>query len=72
MEPKKICSDLVALRSENPLGDTSGPIEYIRDFLEARGIGVQVICTRGAVQPGDHRETTTAHALRACGRCTGP
>ena len=46
MEPQKICSDLVALRSENPPGDTSGPIEYIRDFLEARGIGVQVICTR--------------------------
>jgi succinyl-diaminopimelate desuccinylase len=47
MEPQKICSDLVALRSENPPGDTTGPIEYIRDFLDARGIGLQVICTPG-------------------------
>ena len=38
MEPQKICSDLVGIKSENPLGDTSEVIEYIRDFLDARGI----------------------------------
>jgi succinyl-diaminopimelate desuccinylase len=47
MDPQKICSDLVALKSENPPGDTAGPIEYIRDFLRARGIGSKVICTPG-------------------------
>ena len=47
IKPQKICSDLVSLKSENPPGDTSGPIEYIRDFLEARGIGSKVICMPG-------------------------
>jgi len=46
-EPQKICSDLVALKSENPPGDTSGPIKYIRDFLDDRGIGSKVFCTPG-------------------------
>jgi len=59
MEPEKICSDLVALRSENPPGDTSGPIGYIRDFLGARGVRSDVICSPGGrcnlVTRGDPR-----------------
>ncbi|HVP95817.1 M20/M25/M40 family metallo-hydrolase [Methanoregula sp.] len=47
IEPGKICSDLVALKSENPPGDTSGPIRYIKDFLDARGILSDVICSPG-------------------------
>ncbi|MDD1703298.1 MAG: M20/M25/M40 family metallo-hydrolase [Methanoregula sp.] len=38
MEPRKICSDLVAIKSENPPGNTTEVIEYIRDFLDTRGI----------------------------------
>ncbi|HNX18097.1 MAG TPA: ArgE/DapE family deacylase [Methanoregula sp.] len=38
MDVSRICQELVALKSENPPGDTSGVIEYIRDFLDARGI----------------------------------
>lgn len=38
MEPGKICSELVAIKSENPPGDTAGAIEYIRGFLDGLGI----------------------------------
>ena len=59
IEPEKICSDLVALRSENPPGDTSGPIGYIQDFLDVRGIKSEVICSSGGrcnlLTPGDPR-----------------
>ena len=33
----------MAIKSENPPGDTSGVIEYIRDFLETRGIVSRVM-----------------------------
>jgi succinyl-diaminopimelate desuccinylase len=39
MHVSRICSDLVAIRSENPPGTTRDAIEYIRDFL--LGIGVR-------------------------------
>jgi succinyl-diaminopimelate desuccinylase len=38
MDVSRICAELVAIKSENPPGDTSGVIEYIRDFLDTRGI----------------------------------
>ena len=38
MDVSRICADLVAIKSENPPGDTSGVIEYIRNFLDSRGI----------------------------------
>ncbi|MEN6395853.1 MAG: ArgE/DapE family deacylase [Methanoregula sp.] len=39
MDVSRICSELVAIKSENPPGNTAEVIEYIRDFLDARGIG---------------------------------
>ena len=38
MDVSRICAELVAIKSENPPGDTSGVIEYIRNFLDTRGI----------------------------------
>jgi len=38
MDVSKICSDLVAIRSENPPGRTLEVIEYIRHFLETLGV----------------------------------
>ncbi len=38
MHVSRICSDLVAIRSENPPGRTAGIIEYIREFLEDLGV----------------------------------
>jgi len=43
MDVSRICADLVAIKSENPPGDTSGVIEYIRAFLETRGIVSRVL-----------------------------
>jgi succinyl-diaminopimelate desuccinylase len=42
MEPQKLCSELVAIQSENPPGDTIGVIEYIREFLENLGVTTAV------------------------------
>lgn len=39
MDVSKICSELVAIRSENPPGRTAEVIEYIRAFLDNLGIG---------------------------------
>jgi len=47
MDVSRICAALVAIKSENPPGDTSGVIEYIRDFLDARGIISTVTDTGG-------------------------
>ncbi|MFA7695885.1 MAG: M20/M25/M40 family metallo-hydrolase, partial [Methanoregula sp.] len=38
MDVSRICSGLVAIKSENPPGDTSGVIDYIKTFLDALGI----------------------------------
>ncbi|MFA4876254.1 MAG: M20/M25/M40 family metallo-hydrolase [Methanoregula sp.] len=42
MQVSRICSDLVAIRSENPPGKTAEVIEYIRAFLEAIGIRSEI------------------------------
>jgi succinyl-diaminopimelate desuccinylase len=39
MDVSRICSELVAIRSENPPGRTGEVIEYIRTFLDTIGIG---------------------------------
>jgi len=63
--PEKICSDLVALKSENPPGDTSGPIGYIKEFLDARGVQSDVICsTSGHCNLVTHGKP---HPLMLCG-----
>lgn len=41
--PARICADLVRIRSENPPGDTTGAASYIREHLDALGIGSRVI-----------------------------
>ncbi|WML68459.1 MAG: succinyl-diaminopimelate desuccinylase [Methanoregula sp. SKADARSKE-2] len=43
MDVSRICSDLVAIRSENPPGDTEAVIEYIRGLLEGIGLRSRVI-----------------------------
>ena len=42
MHVSRICSDLVAIRSENPPGSTADVIEYIRSFLSGIGINAEV------------------------------
>jgi succinyl-diaminopimelate desuccinylase len=46
MDVSKICSDLVAIRSENPPGRTTEVIEYIQTFLDTLGIGSKITRTR--------------------------
>ena len=43
MDVSRICSELVAIRSENPPGLTSEVIEYIRSYLEGLGIHSEII-----------------------------
>jgi len=60
MQVSRICSDLVAIKSENPTGETAEVIEYIRAFLEKIGIRSQVfeeakgICNLVAEDPSAH------------------
>ncbi len=42
MEVNRICSELIAIRSENPPGYTTEVIEYIRTFLDDLGIGSKI------------------------------
>ena len=42
MEVGRICSELVAIRSENPPGHTAEVIEYIRTFFDDLGIGCKI------------------------------
>jgi succinyl-diaminopimelate desuccinylase len=42
MDVSRICSELVAIRSENPPGHTIDVIEYIRTFLDSAGIGSNI------------------------------
>jgi succinyl-diaminopimelate desuccinylase len=46
MHVSRICSDLVAIRSENPPGSTADTVEYIRDFLSGIGLPSDV-CGNG-------------------------
>ena len=45
MDISRICSELIAIRSENPPGRTSEIIEYIRQFFDA--LGIRSTITRG-------------------------
>ncbi|MCK9591901.1 MAG: M20/M25/M40 family metallo-hydrolase [Methanoregula sp.] len=42
MDVSRICSELVAIRSENPPGRTTEIIEYIRTFFDTLGIGSKI------------------------------
>ena len=42
MDVSRICSELVAIRSENPPGRTTEVIEYLRTFLDTLGIGTKI------------------------------
>jgi succinyl-diaminopimelate desuccinylase len=46
MNVVSLCSDLVSIRSENPPGDVSDVIEYIRGFTEAIGIPTRITGSR--------------------------
>ena len=46
MDVSRICSELVAIRSENPPGRTADVIEYIRTFLDTLGIRSKITRTR--------------------------
>jgi succinyl-diaminopimelate desuccinylase len=46
MDISRICSELVAIRSENPPGCTAEVIEYIRIFLDTLGIGSKITLTK--------------------------
>lgn len=43
MDVSQICSELVAIRSENPPGLTAEVIEYIRSYLEGLGIRSEIV-----------------------------
>jgi succinyl-diaminopimelate desuccinylase len=56
MDAARLCSSLVRIKSENPPGDTSEAVEFLRDYLESLGIrGTVVTGPRGManlVTPG--------------------
>jgi len=54
MDISRICSELIAIRSENPPGRTSEIIEYIRQFFDA--LGIRSTITRG--RSGHHNLIT--------------
>ena len=65
MHVSRICSDLVAIRSENPPDCTSDCIEYICSFLDGLGIQSRVI---GTPDGQDNLVTTgPVHDLLLCG-----
>ncbi len=43
MNVGRICSELVAIKSENPPGLTADVIEYIRSYLEGLGVHPDII-----------------------------
>jgi len=65
MDVSRICSELVAIRSENPPGRTAEVIEYIRTFLDTLGIGSKITRTR----TGENNlvSTGTGNRLLLCG-----
>ena len=46
-DPARICADLVRIRSENPPGDTAEAAAYLREHLDALGLGSRLIRKRG-------------------------
>lgn len=65
MDVSRICSELVAIRSENPPGRTAEVIEYIRTFLDTLGIGSKITCTRSG--HNNVITTGTGNRLLFCG-----
>jgi succinyl-diaminopimelate desuccinylase len=60
MDVSRICSELVAIRSENPPGSTADVIEYIRTFLDTLGIRSKITLT----QTGENNLITTGTGSR--------
>jgi succinyl-diaminopimelate desuccinylase len=65
MDAARICADLVAIRSENPPGNTAGVIEYIREFLDTLGIRSRI--TENAGGRCNLVTTGTEDRLLLCG-----
>ena len=65
MEISRICSELVAIRSENPPGRTTEIIEYIRTFFETLGIGSKI--TRNNTGHSNLITKGTSSRLLFCG-----
>jgi succinyl-diaminopimelate desuccinylase len=65
MDVSRICSELVAIRSENPPGPTAEVIEYIRAFLDSLGIRSNI--TENASGQCNLVTTGTASRLLFCG-----
>ena len=47
MDASRICADLVKIKTENPPGDTTDAIEYVRSVLESLGIGSAITRSDG-------------------------
>jgi succinyl-diaminopimelate desuccinylase len=60
MDVGRICSELVAIRSENPPGSTAEVIEYIRTFLDTLGIRSKITLTK----TGENNLITTGTGSR--------
>jgi len=60
MDVSRICSELVAIRSENPPGRTAEVIEYIRTFLDNLGTGSNITGN----EPGQCNLVTTCTGSR--------
>jgi succinyl-diaminopimelate desuccinylase len=60
MNVSRICSELVAIRSENPPGSTADVIEYIRKFLDTLGIRSKITLTKS----GENNLITTGTGSR--------
>ncbi len=60
MDVSRICSELIAIRSENPPGRTAEVIEFIRMFLDTLGIGSKITRTR----TGENNLITTGTPAR--------
>jgi succinyl-diaminopimelate desuccinylase len=65
MDVSRICSELVAIRSENPPGRTAEVIEYIQTFLDTLGIGSKI--TRTKTGHNNLITTGTGNRLLFCG-----
>jgi succinyl-diaminopimelate desuccinylase len=60
MDVSRICSELVAIRSENPPGSTAEVIEYIRTFLDTLGIRSKITLNK----TGENNLITTGTGSR--------
>lgn len=65
MDVGRICSELVAIKSENPPGRTVEVIEYIQEYLAELGIGSNIISRKKGFS--NLLTTGTANRLLFCG-----